>query len=106
MVGGFGDNLLGPPGALKTAECYDSDSDTWTSMPDMYFARNAPAVAFVNNKLFVFGGGSPSPLLKPGPERTIECFDFARGEWFVLQSKIPGLSNANYVAAFYNALDT
>jgi N-acetylneuraminic acid mutarotase len=63
---GLGDNLLGPPGALKSVEYYDPESDTWTSLPDMYFARHSPAVAYVNNKLFVFGGGSPSPLLRPG----------------------------------------
>ena len=72
----------------------------------MYFARHSPAVAHVNNKLFVFGGGSPSPLLSPGPERTIECFDFERHEWFVLQAKIPGRSNAVYVSAFFDNLDT
>ena len=82
------------------------ESDTWTSLPDMYFARHSPAVAHVNNKLFVFGGGSPSPLLSPGPERTIECFDFERHEWFVLQAKIPGRSNAVYVSAFFDNLDT
>lgn len=65
---GLGDNLLGPPGALKSVEYYDPESDTWTSLPDMYFARHSPAVAYVNNKLFVFGGGSPSPLLRPGNE--------------------------------------
>jgi len=65
---GLGDNLLGPPGALKSVEYYDPESDTWTSLPDMYFARHSPAVAYVNNKLFVFGGGSPSPLLRPGSE--------------------------------------
>ncbi len=106
VVGGLGDNLLGPPGALKTAEFYDSDSDSWTTLPDMYFPRHSPAVALVDNKLFVFGGGSPSPLLRPGPERTIECFDFDRHEWFVLQAKIPGRSNAMYVGDFFDNLDT
>ncbi|TRY74577.1 hypothetical protein TCAL_04599 [Tigriopus californicus] len=106
VVGGLGDNLLAPPGpgALKTAEVYDPDSDSWSTLPDMYFSRHSPAVAFVNNKLFVFGGGSPSPLLRPGPERTIECFDFDRHEWFVLQAKIPGRSNAIYVSAFFSQI--
>ncbi len=106
VVGGLGDNLLGPPGALKTVECYDPEADNWSSLPDMYFPRHSPAVAHVNNKLFVFGGGSPSPLLRPGPERTIECFDFERHEWFVLQDKIPGRSNAMYVGDFFDNLDT
>lgn len=30
VVGGLGDNLLGPPGALKSAEFYDPITDTWT----------------------------------------------------------------------------
>lgn len=106
VVGGLGDNLIGPPGALKTVEYYDPEADTWTLLPDMYFARHSPAVSYVNNKLYVFGGGSPSPLLRPGPERTIECFDFERHEWFVQQAKIPGRSNAVYVGAFFDHLDS
>lgn len=105
VVGGLGDNLLGPPGALKTAEYYDPNLDQWTLLPDMYFARHSPAVAYKNNKLYVFGGGSPSPLLRPGPERTIEVFDFEKQEWFVYQDKIPGRSNAIYVSAFFDELE-
>lgn len=105
VVGGLGDNLLGPPGALKTAEFYDPPSDTWTLLPDMYFARHSPAVAYINSKLYVFGGGSPSPLLRSGPERTIEVFDFDNHEWFVYPEKIPGRSNAIYVGAFFDNLD-
>ena len=105
VIGGLGDNLLGPPGALKTAEYYDPASDTWTSLPDLYFARHSPAVAFKNNKLYVIGGSSPTPLLRPGPERTIEVFDFDKHEWFVFPEKIPGRSNAIYVSAFYDDLE-
>ena len=105
VIGGLGDNLLAPPGALKTAEFYDPNSDTWTLLPDMYFARHSPAVAFKNNKLYVFGGGSPAHLLRPGPERTIEVFDFDKHEWFVYQQKIPGRANAIYVSAFFDDLE-
>lgn len=105
VIGGLGDNLLGPPGALKTAEFYDPNTDSWTLLPDMYFARHSPAVAFKNNKLYVFGGGSPAPLLRPGPERTIEVFDFDKHEWFVFPEKIPGRANAIYVSAFFDDLE-
>ena len=105
VVGGLGDNLLGPPGALKTAEFYDPVTDSWTLLPEMYFPRHSPAVVVKNNKLYVFGGGSPSPLLRPGPERTIEVFDFNNHEWFVYPEKIPGRSNAIYVGAFFNDLE-
>ena len=60
----------------------------------------------MKSKLYVFGGGSPAPLLKPGPEKTVECFDFERTEWFVQQVKIPGRSNAVYESAFFDNLDT
>ena len=105
VVGGLGDNLLGPPGALKSAEFYDPITDTWTSLPEMYFPRHSPAVVVKNNKLYAFGGGSPSPLLRPGPERTIEVYDFNTNEWFVYPEKIPGRSNAIYVGAFFNDLE-
>ncbi len=84
---------------------YDPAIDQWSSLPDMYFARHSPAVAVVNNRLYVFGGGSPSPLLRPGPERTIECFDFEKHEWFMLEMKIQGRSNAMYVADYFDNLD-
>ena len=45
-------------------------------------------------------------MARPGPESTIECFDFERHEWFVLQTKIPGTSDAYYVGAFFDYLET
>ena len=50
VVGGLGDNLIGPPGPLKTAEFYDPTSDSWTLLPDMYFARHSPSVAYKNRR--------------------------------------------------------
>jgi len=113
VVGGVGDRDVnmrqGPErfaGALRTVEYYDPEADTWSQLPDMYFPRYSPAVAHVNNKLFVFGGGSPEQMARPGPESTIECFDFERHEWFVLQTKVPGTSDAYYVCAFFDYLET
>ena len=105
VVGGLGDNLIGPPGPLKTAEFYDPTSDTWTLLPDMYFPRHSPSVAYKNRRLYVFGGGTPQPLLRPGPERTIEVFDFDKHEWFVHPMKIPGRANAIYVSCFFDDLE-
>ena len=53
----------------------------------------------------MFGGGSPAPLLRPGPERTIEVFDFDKHEWFVHPMKIPGRANAIYVSCFFDDLE-
>lgn len=39
VVGGLGDNLIGPPGGLKSVEFYDPQLDAWTGLPDMYFSR-------------------------------------------------------------------
>ena len=46
VVGGLGDNLIGPPGGLKSVEVYDPQRDSWASLPDMYFPRYVPAAAY------------------------------------------------------------
>ncbi len=106
VVGGLGNTFEGISGALKSAEVFDPARGEWSSLPDMYFCRHKPAVAVVDSKLFVFGGGSPSPLLRPGPEKAIECLDLTRNEWQVLPEKMPGNANSVYAADFFADLDT
>jgi kelch-like protein 6 len=105
VVGGLGETIEGIPGAIKSAEVYDPSHNEWTQLADMYFCRHSPAVAAVDEKLFVFGGGSPSTPLRPGPERTVECLDLVLHEWQVLPRKMPGRANVSYVADFFGDLD-
>src|SRR2546430_12176646 len=51
-VGGFDGGST-----VAKGNVYDPDADTWTAIAAMPAAREKPAVAFVDGKLYVTGGG-------------------------------------------------
>ncbi len=78
---------------------YDPATNEWSPLPDMNFGRISPAVAVVDNRLYVFGGCSELP------EMPIEYFDFEKNEWFVLETKVPDRPNGfatYYMAAYFD----
>merc|ERR1712136_375172 len=55
-------------GRLKSAECFDTSTNTWTSLPAMGHARDDAAAAVIRNHLYLVGGdlkGTSSERLLP-----------------------------------------
>jgi N-acetylneuraminic acid mutarotase len=71
-AGGIDDNNA----YLVDAECYDTRTDTWRSLPDMNHARNAPATVVVDSVLWVIGGYDGNNEYRD----TVEWFDVQTDE--------------------------
>lgn len=68
--------------ASNKLERYDPRSDTWTRLPDMFFARARVAATSVANQIYVAGGRRRNWQ----PCRTFQRYDVDRGTWTVLPS--------------------
>jgi N-acetylneuraminic acid mutarotase len=62
-VGGFNGSAI-----ISSGYVYNPSTQTWTALPDMQNAREAPSAAFINGNLYVTGGwgsdGEPVPVLE------------------------------------------
>lgn len=70
---------------LTTVEIYHPDSDSWEKGPDLLMPHDYPAIAFLNDSIYVIGGHHPDAT-KGGP-KTDPGFDFCerlglqKGAW-------------------------
>lgn len=77
-IGGYD----GITSCLKTVECYDPGTDTWTPLPvDMNVARSMHGAATVNTRVYVVGGYDGSADLA-----SCEVYDPEAKRWDVLPS--------------------
>lgn len=75
---------------VDTAELYNSETETWTTLPRMNKARKMCSGVFMDNKFYVIGGMvKANELLTCGEE-----FDFEKGRWRVIPNMSLGLSGA------------
>lgn len=80
---------------LSSAELYNSETMTWTTLPSMKKARKMCSAVFMNGKFYVVGGigGPESKLLTCGEE-----YDLESGTW----TEIPEMSPVRTRAAREN----
>ncbi len=70
---------------LTVVEIYHPDSDSWEKGPDLLMPHDYPAVAFLNNSIYVIGGHHPDattggPKTDPGFD-FCERLDLQKGVW-------------------------
>ena len=63
--------------ALAAGYVYDPENKVWLPLPPMTYAREKPAAAFINGKLYVVGGWDSNGVPVPQPE----IYDPAAGKW-------------------------
>ena len=82
---------------FNKANVYDPSTNAWAALPDMPVGRAKPGVAFVNDKLYVFGGWDPAGT----PINTVHVFDPASNSWSLgggtnpAPTSAPGVGVAN-----------
>ncbi|KAK9277282.1 hypothetical protein L1049_006822 [Liquidambar formosana] len=76
---------------LRSAELYNSETQTWCTLPEMRKPRKMCSGVFMDRKFYVIGGigGSESKLLTCGEE-----YDLETGIWTEIPSMSPGRSSA------------
>lgn len=84
VAGGFGAQKT----VLNSAELYDSEKQTWTSLPRMNKARKMCSGVFMDNKFYVIGGVT-------GTNEVLTCgeeYDLETGNWRVIPNMSAGLN--------------
>lgn len=72
-VGGY-DGIV-----VNSGYVYNTDTQAWTALPAMRYAREAPQVAFIGGKLYVTGGWGQNGK----PVAALEAYDPATRHWSV-----------------------
>ncbi|KAG8090561.1 hypothetical protein GUJ93_ZPchr0011g27268 [Zizania palustris] len=87
VAGGIGDN-----GTLSSAELYDSEMQTWTTLPSMNRARKMCSGFFMDGKFYVIGGKADNhnEILNCGEE-----FDLEKGTWRLIPDMACGLNGSS-----------
>ncbi|GJN25630.1 hypothetical protein PR202_gb13483 [Eleusine coracana subsp. coracana] len=83
VAGGIGEN-----GTLSSAELYDSEMQTWTTLPSMNRARQMCSGFFMDGKFYIIGGKAdkPNEILSCAEE-----FDLEKGTWRLIPDMACGL---------------
>ncbi|KAG6601422.1 F-box/kelch-repeat protein SKIP11, partial [Cucurbita argyrosperma subsp. sororia] len=76
---------------LNTAELYNSETETWVTLPNMTKPRKLCSGVFMDDKFYVIGGvgGSEGKVLTCGEE-----YDLESGKWTEIPNMSPGRSAA------------
>ncbi|CAO2146750.1 unnamed protein product [Urochloa humidicola] len=87
VAGGIGEN-----GTLSSAELYDSEMQTWTTLPNMNKARQMCSGFFMDGKFYVIGGKGerPNEILSCAEE-----FDLENGTWRLIPDMARGLNGGS-----------
>ncbi|KAG8090182.1 hypothetical protein GUJ93_ZPchr0011g27719 [Zizania palustris] len=87
VAGGIGDN-----GTLSSAELYDSEMQTWTTLPSMNRARKMCSGFFMDGKFYVIGGKADNnnEILNCGDE-----YDLEKGTWRLIPDMARGLNGGS-----------
>lgn len=87
VAGGIGEN-----GALSSAELYDSEMRTWTTLPSMNRARQMCSGFFMDGKFYVIGGKAEKH------NEVLSCaeeFDLENGTWRLIPDMAQGLNGGS-----------
>ena len=87
VAGGIGEN-----GTLSSAELYDSEMETWTTLPSMNRARQMCSGFFMDGKFYVIGGKAEkhNEILSCAEE-----FDLENGTWRLIPDMARGLNGGS-----------
>ncbi|KAK3119194.1 hypothetical protein QOZ80_9BG0715640 [Eleusine coracana subsp. coracana] len=87
VAGGIGEN-----GTLSSAELYDSEMQTWTTLPSMNRARQMCSGFFMDGKFYIIGGKAdkPNEILSCAEE-----FDLEKGTWRLIPDMACGLNGGS-----------
>jgi hypothetical protein len=87
VAGGIGEN-----GTLSSAELYDSEMQTWTTLPSMNKARQMCSGFFMDGKFYVIGGKAEkhNEILSCAEE-----FDLENGTWRLIPDMARGLNGGS-----------
>jgi len=87
VAGGIGEN-----GTLNSAELYDSEMQTWTTLPNMNRARQMCSGFFMDGKFYVIGGKAEkhNEILSCAEE-----FDLENGTWRLIPDMARGLNGGS-----------
>ena len=80
--------------ALKTAECYDPDSNSWSSVADMNVARVSHCLVAANGMLFAIGGFEDGDYGLDIMDETVidsmEVYNPDTDTWTMIEEKLDG----------------
>ncbi len=76
---------------LRTVECFDPRSMTWSIQPPMSVGRYRLAAVVMRGRIYAIGGGTPRTQYN-----TVECFDPSTCTWTMVE---PMTTNRQYHAA-------
>ena len=79
-VSGGHNKIRGDNSYMKTIECYDISTDTWTKVADMNKARAGHDLLVLNGSLLAVGGDEEG--------ETIEEYNVARDTWTVKEENL------------------
>ena len=74
-----GENGTGFGNAIDSVDCYDPDTNSWSQVANMKFARKGHAMVSLHGRLYAIGGGGVN---------SIEVFDPDNNTWTLLQHEL------------------
>jgi hypothetical protein len=92
---------IGQSGPLSSAELYDSEMQTWTTLPSMSRARQMCSGFFMDGKFYVIGGKAErhNEVLSCAEE-----FDLENGSWHLIPDMAQGLNGGSGVCWIRNVI--
>ena len=66
---------------MSSVDCYDPDTNTWSQMADMNFARWGHSLVSLQGRLYAIGGWKVD---------SVEVYDPDHNTWTLLQQKLDG----------------
>jgi hypothetical protein len=74
VIGGCIVHGLAMTTAVNSVYAYNPNNDSWSQVADLFTARSNPAVAVVNDKIYVIGGSLDVSTLTGNPTNVVEVY--------------------------------
>ena len=82
---------------LRSVECYDLDTNNWTEVASMNFARAGYSLLSLRGRLYAMGGDGDDDE----DVGSVEVYDPENNSWTVLQDKIEGINGACTIKKYF-----
>ena len=77
---------------LKSVECYDHDTETWSEVANMNFARTSFSLLSLRGRLYAMGGDGVG---------SVEVYDPDNNSWTVLEGRMEGMNGACTIKKYF-----
>jgi len=81
VIGGRNEN-----NSLKSVEKYSPDQNKWVELESLAHEREAASAAFLDGKIYVFGGKTQDNPNSPAAEKSIEIYTLSTGHWSMMHN--------------------